>query len=339
MPTLQIVAHDNGFGLSRSQRLLADALRANGYEVLVNGLDDRDATRRRSTGLRLQTAARRWFGPLGRTLPRHDINIMLEHAWPAAFHQARRNVYMPNPEWVDRHDLRYLRRFDLVLGKTHDATDIFARRGMPSVYMGFVSTDNHDAAIPREAAFFHLAGGALIKGTDRLMAVWRRHPEWPRLTVLQDPRRAQPSPAAPNIEHRVTYLSASDPVHGAELRRLQNAHLFHLCPSETDTWGHYIGEAMGVGALTLTTDAPSMNEMVQPDRGLMIAYGRTGMRGLAATYFFDEMALERAVEQAIAMPSEERDRRRERARAWFMDMQQSFTERVGTAMDALPRHR
>ena len=38
----------------------------------------------------------------------------------------------------------------------------------------------------------------------------------------------------------------------AELREIQNANLFHLCPSETEGFGHYIVEALSVGAIVLT---------------------------------------------------------------------------------------
>ena len=51
------------------------------------------------------------------------------------------------------------------------------------------------------------------------------------------------APAA-NIDHRIGYLDE------AELKRLQNAHVFHLCPSETEGFGHYLVEAMGIGAGT-----------------------------------------------------------------------------------------
>ena len=335
MPTVQLLARDNGFGLSRSQRLLADALNQVGYEVIINGKDARCAKRRRKTSVRLAVAARQGLTPLRRQ-HRYDINIMLEHVWPESLHEARRNIYMPNPEWVDRHDLRYLRCFDLVLGKTQDAVDIFQARGVKGAYMGFISEDRHDPDVPRETAFFHLAGGALIKGTERLMEVWRKHPEWPLLTVLQDPRRARPGPTARNIAHRIEYLDVTRPEQRAEMSRLQNSHLFHICPSETDTWGHYIGEGLGVGALMLATNAPPMTEMVQPDRGLLIDYSHTGRRGLATTYYFDEKALVARVEEAIHMPTAERDARRQAARQWLLAMRESFPARVAEAMAQLP---
>ena len=59
-------------------------------------------------------------------------------------------------------------------------------------------------------------------------------------------------PVARNIDAHMGYLSDQ------ELRTLQNQSAFHLCLSLTEGWGHYIGEALGVGAVTMTVDAPPM---------------------------------------------------------------------------------
>jgi glycosyltransferase involved in cell wall biosynthesis len=196
-------------------------------------------------------------------------------------------------------------------------------------YTGFTSEDRRDTAVPRERAFFHLAGRSANKGTDTLLATWRKHPEWPRLTVLQSPRVARGVVAAPNIDHRVDYI----PDDG--LKRIQNAHRFHLCPSETEGFGHYLVEAMGVGAVVVTLDAPPMNEMVTPERGALIAPSRTGTQSLATTYFYDEAALERAVERLLGMSDAELERMGAAARAWFEDNDRAFRARIAEAVRAL----
>ncbi|MCE5232762.1 MAG: glycosyl transferase family 1 [Mizugakiibacter sp.] len=337
MATVNLVFWDNGFGLSRDFRLLADALHRNACEVTVTALDLRDERRRRSKRMRAYVGAQRlWCGLRRRWRPPQtfDLNIMFEHLWPDQLIRSRCNVALPNPEWFDRRDQHFLPAIDRVWAKTRNAAAIFGGLGCVTSWVGFHSDDRFDPSVPRERKFFHLAGGSRIKGTDRLLAVWRRHPEWPTLTVLQHPREAHPGPSAANIEHRLGYLDVSKPTHYAELKRLQNSHVFHLCTSETDGWGHYLVEALGVGAATVTVDAPPMNELVTPERGLLVPYEGTGNMALATTYYFDERALEDTVERALALSDAELCLLGERGRAWFVENRNAFVRRIGDALSA-----
>lgn len=337
MTTVNLVFWDNGFGLSRDFRLLAEALRRNGCEVTVTALGLKHERRRRSKRMRAYVRAQRlWCGLRSRWRPPQvfDLNIMFEHLWPDQLIRSHRNVALPNPEWFDRRDQHFLPAIDRVWAKTRNAASIFDRLGYPTSWVGFHSDDRYDPTVPRERKFFHLAGGSRIKGTDRLLAVWRRHPEWPTLTVLQHPREAHPGPSVRNIEHRLGYLDVSNPAHYAELKRLQNSHAFHLCTSETDGWGHYLVEALGVGAVTVTVDAPPMNELVTPERGLLVPYENTGNMALATTYYFDERALEETVERALSLSDAELRTLGGRGREWFAENRAAFVRRVGDALAA-----
>jgi len=338
MTTVNLAFWDNGFGLSCDARLLAEALRCNGCDVTVTALGLKHEHRRRRKRMRPYVRAQQLWGGLRRHLrsaPRtFDLNIMFEHLWPEQLVRARCNVALPNPEWFDRRDRHFLPSVARVWAKTHNAALIFTRLGYPTSWVGFHSDDRYDPTIPRERKFFHLAGGSRIKGTDRLLAVWRRHPEWPTLTILQHPREAHPGPSAPNIVHRLGYLDASNPANYAELKRLQNSHAFHLCTSETDGWGHYLVEALGIGAVTVTVDAPPMNELVTPERGLLVPYADTGNMALATTYYFDERALEETIEHALSLSEAELRTLGERGREWFIQNRNAFVRRVGDALAA-----
>lgn len=327
MIRVNLVARDNGFGLSRNLKLLHDALADAGFEVTISGIR-RGALRKALHPARLRAGnlARRLTG---RGVQRWDVNLMLERVRPEYLATARRNVLLPHPEWFDERDRVWLPRLDRAFVLTHHAVPIFESLGMRADYTGFTSEDRLDDAVPRERAFFHLAGRSANKGTETLLALWRRHPEWPRLTVLQSPRSARPGPPAPNITHRVDYIP------DAELQRIQNAHRFHLCPSETEGFGHYLVEAMGVGAVVVTLDAPPMNEMVTPERGMRVPFSRTGTQGLATTYFYDGSAMERAIGDLLATPDAELVRMGNAARAWFEDNDRAFRTRIAQATQAL----
>lgn len=327
MTRVNLVARDNGFGLSRNLRLLHDALVGAGLEVTVSGIR-RGALRKalHPMKLRARTLARRLSG---RGAARWDVNLMLERVRPEYLATARRNVLLPHPEWFDPRDRAWLPRLDRVFALTRHALPIFERLGMRVEYTGFTSEDRRDSSVPRERTFFHLAGRSANKGTDTLLSLWCRHPEWPRLTVLQSPRVQRPLVSAPNIAHRVDYIPDD------ELRRIQNAHRFHLCPSETEGFGHYLVEAMGIGAVVVTLDAPPMNEMVTPERGALVPFSRTGSQSLATTYFYEGAAMAAVIERLLATADTELDRMGAAARDWFEENHRAFETRITQAVRAL----
>lgn len=328
MASINIIARDNGVGLSRDLQVLSARLSAGGFEVAVTAIHGgkitkwlRPPMKRLQWRLAKRTRRSRAAG--------FDINLMLEHIWPDDLPFARHNVLVPNPEWFLPRDLRHLDAIDLVLAKTRHAERIFRELGRCVVYTGFTSRDPHAPFQSRQASFFHLAGRSHAKGTERLLALWRRHPEWPLLTVVQNPRCARPGPPAANIDHRIGYL-ADD-----ELERLQNRHRFHLCPSETEGFGHYIAEALAVGALTLTVDAAPMNELVTPERGILVPARPGERRNLSRTHYFDETALEQAIGRILALDPAQLHRYAQSARAWHAANDHAFSMRLVRALRTL----
>lgn len=322
---VNVVGNSNGVGLSRDLSLLAGALRACDCNVTVTAVDERIAQRRRSRLVQWQALCRLWWCRLVERSDQHefDMNIMMEHVWPEEFARAPISVVMPNPEWFDRHDRRLLRHVDRVWAKTTNTRSIFSRLGKPATWVGFDSEDRLDQSVPRVREFLHVAGRSVMKGTERLLAVWRRHPEWPRLIVVQhEPTSAANTVMAENIEFCTRYLD------DAELRRMQNRFLFHVCTSETEGWGHYLVEAMSAEAVTITVDAPPMNEFITPERGLLLSYAGTRVQKQATCFLFDEAALVSVVERVVAMPDAEIAAKGAAARAWFIDNKQGFSARL-----------
>jgi glycosyltransferase involved in cell wall biosynthesis len=332
MARINLLAWDNQRGLTHDIRLLCRTLTGLGHEVQVTRLGPRRHDGRRQA---FMLRMRMWWQRLrhadwGRTP--YDINIALEHVRPDWCALARLNLLVPNPEWLSPRSRQYLPRYDAILCKTRYGVDLFKSLGCRALHIGFDSTDCLDAAVPRKASFLHLAGTSRMKGTERLLALWRRHPEWPKLLVLQSPRTAVqaagPTPA--NIEHRLGHVRDV-----GEVRQLQNAHLFHLCLSETEGWGHYIAEAMSCGAVVITSDAAPMNELVQADRGVLVKAIGKGSFNLASIHQFDESALEEAIERLTSMPFSELASLGRQAREWFETNEATFAQRVEAALAQL----
>src|SRR5690606_8759978 len=148
--------------------------------------------------------------------------------------------------------------------------------------------------------------------------LWLRRPDLPRLVMVQRAKLDLPAQLPGNLQLQDGYLD------DAQLGVLQNRHLFHLCPSETEGFGHHLVEGMSVGAIVLATDAPPMNELVTPERGVLAAANRTGTQRLATTWFVDPAALEAAVDQVLALDEAARTRLGANARAWWEHNDRAF---------------
>ena len=331
MSSVNIIGKSNGAGLSRDLNLLKTALSACGCQVHVTVARSRDSRRRRSWlanwGDRAWSAIRSSFARKA-PAPRYDYNIMLEHVWPQFRFDARINIVVPNPEFFDHHDVSWLRCVDRIWAKTQNTRKIFSQFDRPITTIGFDSDDRYDATVQRSLSFFHLAGNSTLKGTQRLINKWSRHPQWPKLVVVIHARdRSVTAATASNIEYHTEYLSDD------ALRQLQNASWFHLCTSETEGWGHYIAEAMSVGAVTVTLDAPPMNELVTPERGILIPFAATGQQKLATRYFFDEAALENIIDRLKQLGVDDVAQQSAAARAWFQTNKQGFVGRLTSALN------
>ena len=328
MITVHLVARDNGAGLSRDLEILKRAIGEAGFDLTISAIGA-GGLRRQLQLVRLR-ARLAWRGLReGSARSRFDVNLMDERLRPKYLPLARRNVLMPHPEWFDPAWAPNLDKLDRVFAKTRHAVPIFEALGCRTDFIGFTSIDRRSTDIERDPTFFHLGGRSSNKGTQPIVNLWLRKPTWPLLTIIQRKPLKLPATLPSNIR------LINDYIDDAELRALQNRNLFHLCPSETEGFGHHLVEGMSVGAITLATDAPPMNEMVTNERGVLAAYSRTGTQQLATTYFVDDAALEAGVERMLSLDVNGRRVLSERARIWWEKNDRAFAQRLAAAITSL----
>lgn len=336
MIRVNVIAWHNGGGLSRDVDILVDALPPDQYEVTLNGaaIGESPVLRRRIYH-RAANLRKRLFERRAMSSYVFDINLFLEDIVPGFFPFARANAFIPNPEWFKGNQVRYLKALDAVLCKTHSACETFDAFGGRARFISFTSEDRLDpgGGTVADEAFLHLAGRSWQKGTRPLTELWRAHPEWPVLRVVQSARtydQSRVTPVeAPNIDHIL------DRIDDDALKALQNSHPVHLCPSEAEGFGHVIAEAMSCRALTLTTNAPPMNELVTEDRGVLVDYSRSRRQRAGMNYFVDPGDLEANVQRIIDMDRTEMNRLGSNARAWFEDNDREFRQRIDAALKEL----
>lgn len=315
---IQLLARDNGAGLTRDMALLAVALGEAGATSQASPLPHRGRFAEWLTRLRLVGSS-----------PLFDVNLMLERVRPEFARVARRNVLLPNPEYFRAQDRAALGCIDVVWAKTRHAERLFAAQGKPVRYIGFTSPDRRDAAVPRRHAFFHGPGRSANKGTTALLTLWAAHPEWPVLTVAWRRKRVALGTLPANVRLIREHLD------DAAYRRLQNEHRFHLCPSQTEGYGHYLVEAMSCGAVVLTLDAEPMNELVTTARGVLVPAQANGTQDLSTLYGFREADMACAVERCAAMPQAEAEALGAAARAWFEAERAALPTRLRTALESI----
>ena len=334
MKRINIVAWHNGGGLSRDIDTLFDVLPTDCFAVTLNGAPREQARiQRRRIAHRAANLGHRWLRRGQLLAAKYDVNLFLEDISPGFFRYANVNMFIPNPEWFKENQHRHLPEIDVVLCKTREAQETFSQLGCNVLFMGFTSEDRSDSGHtqPREHTFLHLAGRSWQKGSRALTDLWLRHPEWPTLTVVQNDRmynQARVVPIeAPNIIHRLVRLD------DAELRALRNRHAFHLCPSEAEGFGHCIAEAMSCAAVTLTTNAPPMNELISPERGVLVDYHRMSSQRSGANYYVDPTDLERKIEAIIAMDERSIAQMGDNARQWYLENDRLFRTRLIKALE------
>jgi len=219
---------DNGHGLQRDYEILRDILLGAGHQV---------------DGVRYDHM---------RSAQKAEINIFLEMALPV-FDEEAENWLIPNPEWFHSAYMANLPKYSRVLCKTHDAFSIFRGLHPCAEYVGFESIDFYRPEIKKQRRFLHVAGKSEMKGTSAIIEAWESYRIKHPLTIISS--RSDHAAAARGADIKLLPRIPED-----QFVELLNSCAFILCPSQCEGWGHSIYEAMGAGAVVITTDAAPMNE-------------------------------------------------------------------------------
>ncbi len=292
---IALVSRDNGVGLSLDVRLLTELFTSAGHEAVF----------------------RDWQEP---SMPRADVALHLELVSRNLATYADRNILVPNLEWYPSEWLKYLPAFDQIWAKSQYAFRFCRNRGAKDVrYTGFLGLDLYDPDVKRELECVHLRGRSALKGTDRVIEAWRREPTLPHLTVISHESLRLPQ----GTEDRISVvLTPSD----AERDRLLNRAEIHVCPSVAEGWGHYITEAMSVGAVVVTTDASPMNEHIRPEWGYLTGVASTREHHAAILTYTDPALIGQAVHRARSLPALRRHALGQDARRFFLERNAAFRE-------------
>lgn len=320
MKTIGVVYWNSGSGIGKDIAVLRTVLGELGYGVREVVTRDR-----RSRRERVVKFLKQWLGQGGR---KKAVQLHVEQLHREQFRLARENLVLPNPELTDGAFFRKLHVPCKVLAKSRHAVQLFEGLGLEARYVGFTTPDARLEGIEKDfGQFLHVAGRSRFKGTEVLARVWRRHPEWPTLTVVQSDRDCYGT-AIPVVEGSANIRVVKEWLSETELARLRNRSGIHVCPSEMEGFGHYIAEGMSCGSMVLTTDAPPMNELVEEGTGIRLGCRRVGRSYLDSRWEVEEGAVEAAVESVLGMSLEARRAMGMAARKRYEEMDTAFRERM-----------
>jgi hypothetical protein len=281
-----IVANFNGHGLSRDAAVLESLLATLGFNCVRK-------TRRDLS----------WLDALA-SYHNYDLVIFLETVYVRWLFAGRRNCLIPNQEWFKAKKLFWLRFVKAVLCKSLYATEIFEQHiGNKAKYVGFTSeaSSSHESSGNEKdfETWLHVAGGSQSKGTRLLLDVWRELKNPPKLIVVQREGNV-PKESLPESVTLVTeYLSDFQMI---ELRHRAGV---HICPSESEGFGHNLFQGMLSASVVITTNFPPMNELVGEDRGFLVKVESVKPRRLGHSSFCDRGALAQTIEAVSSMERSE----------------------------------
>lgn len=303
-----VVYLPTGMGLKKDAEVLQSALMQLGYSCRVRTASRYD---RIIYGIFLKFNLV-WFVQLGKKALQkifkrrsRTVALHLESISSQAVLAADINIFIPNQEWCSRQQLSLVPQMDSLWCKSRLAENIFSQLYYKTAYMGFCTEfepvelkESNDA---HGLAFFTRIGLSHNRGALQLATLWSRHPEWPILKMVVS-HAFQPPVAADNIDY-IDHLPSL-----ADFQYLAASTPCHIFLTEAEGFGHLIVESMSRGALVLMTDAAPMNEYADNHSAIMLQAKYAGQLRLSPRFCIDDAVVERAVEQVIAMPEEEKNR-------------------------------
>ena len=193
-----------------------------------------------------------------------------------------------------------------------------------------MSRDLFDDSVQRCGDCVHIRGRSSQKGTNAVLAAWHKHgSKLPHLIIVG--HAIEDLTDVPNVS------LIKGPISDNQLSQLMNRCRFHICPSETEGWGHYIVEALSCGGIVVTTDASPMNEQVNNHYGCLLPVRRMQQETFITRNYVDSDELAQAVMRLAELPDERHRAMAIQVRQAYAQLQERFHKTAGPLLRSLRR--
>jgi len=190
-------------------------------------------------------------------LDKYDLGIFIQCYSEEYSVLNKKNIFIPNEEWLDVNVLSQIHKVDAVICKSTFARELLVPYNNNVVSTGFISLDKNNKQVERKNNFLHLGGKSWQKGTESVLSSFNKN-KLP-LTFIHSNKNFDDLHKEKNIHYISNFLDSG------ELDIIINENVIHICPSIYEGWGHYMYEALSVGALTYVTKLPMFVEFLDPD--------------------------------------------------------------------------
>lgn len=198
-----------------------------------------------------------------------ELNIFIELLNPGLFPYARRNIWIPNPEWARQVWKPFAQNLDEIWVKTREAETLFKDWGVPIRYIGWTSIDR---VLP-EKKNYHKAIVPIGKNPWRnprpiLQAYFRIQEEnpdlydkLPELHLVYNAKLVGDYPVPKSIAGKLR-------IHNDVLTKEEYDTLLHECGlcilmSAAEGFCHAVNEAMSAGCNLILPDMPVFHELTE----------------------------------------------------------------------------
>jgi glycosyltransferase involved in cell wall biosynthesis len=302
---INIISRDNGSGLTQDAEILRSVFEPEGCKVHFFCFDS--------------------FGKP----PPADVNIFLELFSPNLCN-APKNYLIPNQEWFMPNWIKHLPRLTGILAKTYHAYNIFN----PYVQTEYISFTSRDVGyIPyneKTRGFVHIRGRSRTKGTIETLQAWTKVKNAPKLLFhstrewdkTEQAKMRKLNISLENVERSTEKL----PIEG--INKIIQESKIHLCLSPCEGFGHYINEAMSAGGIVVTTDAPPMNELVNPSAGFRVSYSSSKPFNFSTAYKVNVYELTASIQMMLKADDKFLQKKSKAARKAYEKRDRFFRERI-----------
>ena len=211
--------------------------------------------------------------------PQAEVNFFMEVFNPALMPYAKKNIWIPNPEWTYKTWIPYCKMVDEIWVKTHEAERLF-REVCPETPIRHVGWTSIDKVMPEKKNFWKAmvpVGKNMLRSPIPILQVYKivaaRVPSlfraFPELHIVHAPEYVAAPPIPPEIADKVKLHS--EVMTEKEYDELLQECGLCICMSAAEGFGHAVHEAMSAGCVLMLSPIDPFLQLTGKDNVLWVS--------------------------------------------------------------------